>query len=106
MTATPAESGSREVMLRTFPILPPEERRRRDAERHRVYRARRQTMRSGGVVIPELHLSGATLHGLRRLGLVDEDERDPSVIAEAVCYLLGTAYELASLIRRFAPDER
>ena len=35
MTAIPAESHSRGVVLRMFPILPPEEHRRKDAARQR-----------------------------------------------------------------------
>jgi hypothetical protein len=107
VTAIPAESGSPKVILRTFPVLPAEERRRRDAARHRVYRARRQTKRAGGVVLEELHLNAAILYGLRRLGLVGADERDPETIAGAVCYLLqNVSCELARILERLTPDER
>jgi hypothetical protein len=107
MTTTPAESPSPGTILRTFRALPPEERRRRDAARHRVYRARRQTKQAGGVVLEELHLNAAILYGLRRLGLVGADERDPATIAGAVCYLLqNVSCELACILERLTPDER
>jgi hypothetical protein len=106
MTATPAESGSPRTLLRAFPFVPLEERRRQDRERHRLFRARRQIRRGGGVVC-ELHVGGATLRGLQRLGLVAEDEHDPATVAAAVCYLLqSTVYELGSIVQRLTPDER
>jgi hypothetical protein len=105
MTATVAENHSRGIVLRAFPALSPEESRRKDAARHRVARARRQTRRSGGIVL-ELHLTGANLYALRQLGLVAEDERDPETVAAAVNYFLqSTAFELASVLRRFTPDD-
>jgi hypothetical protein len=104
MTATPAENSSPGT-LRIFPVLPLEEYRRRDRERHRVFRARRRTRQSGGVIC-ELHLSGTILHGLRRMGLVAEDERDPETIAAAVCYFLqSTVYELGSILQRFTLND-
>jgi hypothetical protein len=107
MTATPAESHRPGVIVRTFRVPPLEEHRRRDAERHRRFRARRQTKRGGGLVLEELHLNGAILYGLRRLGLVGPDERDPETIAGAVCYLLqSVSCELATILQRLTPDEQ
>ena len=102
MTAAPAENPG--LVLRPFPFRSAEVRRQQDRDRHRLYRARQRCRQSGGVVL-ELHLNGAHLHGLRRLGLVAEDERDPAIIAAAVCYLLGSAYQLANLVQHFIPDD-
>jgi hypothetical protein len=105
MTAIPAKSHSRGVVLRTFPILPPEEHRRKDAARQRRWRLRNRCLRAGGIVA-EVHVSRSILYGLQRLGLVAEDERDPETVAGAVCYLLqSTLYELGTILQRLTPDD-
>jgi hypothetical protein len=102
MTATPAESRSPGATPGMLPSLLLEERRRRDRERQCLTRVRRRTRRAGGLVV-EAHVGPMILHGLERLGLLDEGDRDPSTVAAALAYYLeGTLYETATLVRRFA----
>jgi hypothetical protein len=105
MTMTLAESHSPGVIVRAFPILPPEEHRRREAARQRRWRLRNRCLRAGGVVA-EVHVNRSILYGLQRLGLVAEDERDPETIAGAVCYVLqNTLHELGTILQRLAPGD-
>jgi hypothetical protein len=96
---------------RTMPAMLPnllvEERRRQERERKRRFRSRRQVVQAGGVVLRDLPVSGATLWGLQRLGLLDQDSRhDPEAVAAALHHLVeGTVHELANILQRFSPDE-
>jgi hypothetical protein len=96
---------------RTMPAMLPsllvEERRRQERERKRRFRSRRQVVRAGGVVLRDLPVGGATLWGLQRLGLLDQDSRhDPEAVAAALRYLVdGTIHELANIVGRLAPAD-
>jgi hypothetical protein len=96
---------------RTMPAMLPnllvEERRRQERERKRRFRSRRQVVQAGGVVLRDLPVGGATLWGLQRLGLLDQDSRhDPEAVATALRYLVdGTIHELANIVGRLAPAD-
>jgi hypothetical protein len=107
VTAIPTESTSPGAMPGMLPSLLVEERRRQERERKRRFRSRRQVVRAGGVVLRDLPVGGATLWGLQRLGLLDEDSRhDPEAVAAALRYLVeGTIHEMANILQRFSPDE-
>jgi hypothetical protein len=107
MTAIPAENPSPGVMLRTFPIFPPEEVRHRARERQRLCRKRRQVVRSGGCCC-EVHVTGTTLYSLRRMGLLADSDTGPAAVAEAVAHFLRiTTSEVANIVAWFrsADDE-
>ena len=107
MTAVPAEShrpGTAPGMM-PDPLL--EKHRQQERERKRRFRSRRQVMRAGGVIVRELPVGGASLWGLQRLGLLDQDSRhDPEAVATALRYLVdGTIHELANIVGRLAPAD-
>jgi hypothetical protein len=90
-----------------LPSLLVEERRRQERERKRRFRSRRQVVRAGGVVLRDMPVGGATLWGLQRLGLLDEDSRhDPEAVAAALRFFVeSTVHGLADILQRFSPDE-
>jgi hypothetical protein len=102
--ASPSAPRTMPVMLASLLL---EKHRQQERERKRRFRSRRQVMRAGGVIVRELPVGGATLWGLQRLGLLDQDSRhDPEAVAAALRYLVeGTIHELANIVGRLAPAD-
>jgi hypothetical protein len=83
-------------MLRSLLL---EERRRRDRERQRRTRERRRVRRGGGVVV-EAHVAPIVLRGLEQVGLLDEGDRTPKAVAQALArYAEASLYEVNALLR-------
>jgi hypothetical protein len=83
-------------------MLSIEQRRAHDCERQRRSRQRQRVRRGGGLVV-EAHVGPVILHGLERLGLLDEGDRTPQAVATALArYAEASLYEINALLRHLA----